>query len=282
MRSAEGLFLVDGPVLLAEALDSPLALRAVYVEEDAKRGTSDQVVAAATDAGVSVRQVRTGVLAKVLDLATPQDVVAVVQQPVFDLHASVQLAAERSRPILVLVDVSDPGNVGTLVRSAEASGCAAVVLVGGCADVFNPKTVRATAGAVFRVPTPRCDSLADLAPVAALSSVPLVGTAGAGGSTPEDAAMDAAVGIVVGSEAHGLAEQDLGLCDHLVTVPMEGSVESLNAAVAGSLVAFEAARQRRRRTATAVGTEPSGGARTPLGHNGGPSNHDQAATGEPT
>ena len=67
MRSAEGLFLVDGPVLLAEALDSPLALRAVYVEEDAKRGTSDQVVAAATDAGVSVRQVRTGVLAKVLE-----------------------------------------------------------------------------------------------------------------------------------------------------------------------------------------------------------------------
>nr|AGC72538.1 tRNA/rRNA methyltransferase (SpoU) [uncultured bacterium A1Q1_fos_862] len=281
MRSAEGLFLVDGPVLLAEALESSLSVRTVYVEQDPRRGTTERAVAAAADAGVAVRQVRTGVLAKVLDLASPQDVVAVVEQSSFDMEAVARLAAASSRPILALVEVSDPGNVGTLVRSAEASGCAGAVLVGECADVFNPKAVRATAGAVFRVPTARCDSLAELASVAERAAMPLVGTVGGDGVTPESVAMHAAVVIVVGSEAHGLAEKDLRLCGQLVTVPMEGRVESLNAAVAGSLLAFEAARQRRQRSATAVGPEPSGGARAPLSHNGGPSNHDQSATGEP-
>ena len=117
MRSAEGVFLVDGPVLIAEALESPLSVRAVYVEGDPMRGSTEQVLADVADAGGVVRQVRPGTLAKVLDLATPQGLVAVVEQPASDMHEAVRLAAASSRPVLVLVAVSDPGNVGTLVRS---------------------------------------------------------------------------------------------------------------------------------------------------------------------
>ncbi len=287
MRSAEGLFLVDGPVLLNEVLGSSLQVRSVYVEESAERPSTERVSSLADEAGVRVRTVRSGVLAKLLDLGSPQGLVAVVEQPAHDLAAAVGLAAGAARPLLVLSDVADPGNVGTLVRSAEASGCAAVVVVGACADVFGPKTVRASAGAIFRVPVPRCDTLADLATITRASGVPLVATVGREGTAPEHVVLDGAVAIIIGSEAHGLAESELSLCDRMVSVPMEGAVESLNAAVAGSLVAFEAARQRRCGAVSVAGSqrdavEPSGGAGTPLSHNGGPSNDDQAPSGERT
>ena len=269
MRSAEGAYLVDGPVLLAEALASGASVRGVYVEPDAARPAVGDVVDAATAAGVRVREVVPGALAKVLDLGSPQSVVAVVDQQPAECADVVATAAAERRPLLALVEVADPGNVGTLVRTAEAAGCVGVVLVGSCADLFNPKTVRATAGAVFRVPVAPA---ADLEQLRAPSrhDVRLVGTVGDAGPPPECVALDGAAVIVVGSEAHGLSAGSVAACDELVTIPMHGSVESLNAAVAGSVVAFEAARQRRSPGAAAETSDRSGGATTSVGHNDDP------------
>ena len=270
MRSDEGAYLVDGPVLLAEALAAGASVRSVYVEVDALRPVVRDAVEAAAGAGVRIREVTPGALAKVLDLGTPQSVVAVVGQRIAGAGEVVAAATGQGRPLLVLADVADPGNVGTLVRTAEAAGCAGAVLVGTCADLHNPKTVRATAGALFRLPVATAADLGSLAALLAERGVALVGTVGATGTPPEDVPLDGAVAVLVGSEAHGLPDDALARCDRLVSIPMEGRVESLNAAVAGSVVLFEAARQRRSVGSGSGAADRSGGGTTDVGHNDDP------------
>lgn len=277
MRSDEGAYLVDGPVLLAAALEAGVAVRTVYVEADAARPSVDDVVGAAQRAGVRVREVVPGALEKVLDLGAPQSVVAVVDQRTESLEQVANAARSAGRPLMVLVDVSDPGNVGTLVRTAEAAGCAGAVLVGSCADLFNPKTVRATAGALFRVPVASVAGLDELRTEGERQDIVLVGTVGAHGEAPEDVALDGCVAIVVGNEAHGLSAASVALCDRLLSIPMDGGIESLNVAVAGSVVAFEAARQRRRGPAGGPTPDRSGGRTTAVGHN-----DDPVASGRPS
>jgi len=263
-------------VLLAEALDAEAGVRTVYVEPDTAGDDVLDVVSRARAAGVAVRDVVPGALAKVLDLVTPRPVVAVVDQRLVAPADVIDAALGALRPVLVLVDVADPGNVGTLVRVAEAAGCAGVVLVGACADLHNPKTVRATAGAVFRVPTASADEPHAVLAMLRDAGVAVVGTAGGGGVAPEQADLGGAVVVVVGSEAHGLAPDVLAACDQLVSIPMDGAVESLNAAVAGAALAFEAARQRRAGGTVAPGAQRSGPGTAPLGHN-----DDPVAPGQP-
>lgn len=270
MRSAEGVYLVDGPVLLAEALDAGAVVRTVYVERDAARDAVHLAADAAAAAGVQVREVVPGALAKVLEVTTPQSIVAVVERTEAELAEVVSGATRTERPLLVLESVADPGNVGTLVRTAEASGCAGVVLVGSCADRFNPKTVRSTAGAIFRVPVAELDDIDELVAASDAAGLAVVGAVGGAGDLPERCDLRGAVAILVGSEAHGLSTAALARCDRTVAIPMEGRVESLNAAVAGSVLAFEAARQRRAVDATAPRPDPSGGTTTTVGHNDRP------------
>ncbi len=270
MRSAEGVYLVDGPVLLTEALDAGAVVRTVYLERDATRDAVHDAADAAADAGVQVREVMPGALAKVLDVTTPQSVVAVVERTEAELAELVSEATRIERPLLVLESVADPGNVGTLVRTAEASGCAGVVLVGACADRFNPKTVRSTAGAIFRVPVAELDDIGELAVTCSAAGIAVVGAVGDAEDLPERCDLRGAVAILVGSEAHGLSAVALERCDRTVAIPMEGRVESLNAAVAGSVLVFESARQRRAADATASPADRSGGTTTTVGHNDRP------------
>lgn len=249
MRSEEGVFLVDGPVLLQEAIDSPRELECVYVERDGARASTLDVVAHAEGAGVRVVDVLAGTLASVLELTAPQAVVTVVRRPTTTFDDLVAAAVAADRPVLVLAELADPGNVGTLVRVAEAAGCAGVVLSARSADPYNPKAVRASAGSVLRAPV-----VTDVAVPALLDSfddreLPQIGTLGVGGELPEDLDLAGVFALWLGSEAHGLPAEVVTRCTHRVTIPMDGRVESLNAAVAGSVVVFDAARQRRLRRA---------------------------------
>lgn len=234
---------------------------------------------AALGAGVRARLVADGALAKVLDLRSPRAMVAVVRARAVELGSVVALAAQRRRPLLVLAAVQDPGNAGTLVRVAEATGCVGVVLSAGSVDLHNPKTVRSTAGAVFRVPVVEGVELDEVLAACADAGVPTIATVGRGGTTVEDAPLVGAMSLLIGAEAHGLDPEVVAACSHRVTVPMEGSVESLNAAVAGAVVLFDAARQRRAVERDSAGptspggTSPGGtsaGAPSAMGQNGNP------------
>ena len=218
----------------------------MYVEPAA---ADDPAVRAAGAAGVPVHPVPEGALKKVLDLVTPQAVVTVARAVAASLAEVVAAAKSAGAPLLVLVELQDPGNAGTLVRVAEAAGCAGVVLTERSVDLYNPKTVRATAGSLFRVPVVQevtVDSVLDACDAA---GVPTLATVATQGADPEAAPLDAAVALLLGSEAHGLPDDLVARAGTRVTIPMVGNVESLNAGVAGAVLAFEAARRRRARVA---------------------------------
>lgn len=229
-------------MLLAEALAAGVGLDGVYVEPAA---SDDPAVRAAGTAGVPVHPVPEGALKKVLDLVTPQSVVAVARASVVPLADVVAAAASAGTPLLVLVELQDPGNAGTLVRVAEAAGCAGVVLTERSVDLHNPKTVRATAGSLFRVPVVQDVGVEAVLEACAASGVPTLATVALDGADPESSPLEGAVAVLLGSEAHGLAGDVVARADARVTIPMVGSVESLNAGVAGAVLAFEAARRRR-------------------------------------
>ena len=233
-------------MLLAEALAAQVALDGVYAEPVA---LDEPSVRAAAASGVPVHPVGEGALKKVLDLVAPQAVVAVARAQPVGLSQVVEAAAAAGTPLLVLVELQDPGNAGTLVRVAEAAGCAGVVLTERSVDLYNPKTVRATAGSVFRVPVAQGVPVDDLLAACAAAGVPVVATVASTGVDPSTAPLAGAAALLLGSEAHGLAGDLVARADALVTIPMGGQVESLNAAVAGAVLAFEAARRRRTRDA---------------------------------
>ena len=180
-----------------------------------------------------------GVLDKVADAVTPQPVLGVASIP--DTALDVVPAQGF---VLVLVDVRDPGNLGTAVRSADASGCAAVVVCGESVDVFNPKTLRATAGSVFHLAVAVTSTLDVVVDALRTSGRDVRGAVVEGGEPLWGAVLSESCAVVVGSESTGLTVPQLAILDGTVTIPMAGRAESLNVGVASALVCFESLRRR--------------------------------------
>ena len=223
------------------ALDAGAAVESVYV---APEGRSSRSVAAvvdrAFDAGVRVFDLGPGVIERVADTVSPQPVLAVVGFSPEALDVTRRLSM-----VAVLVDVRDPGNAGTIIRTADAAGIGAVIHCDGSVDPTNPKTVRASAGSIFHV---RVVSGGDAAAVVEkLKSWEFVtvGTTVRGGVDYAGFDWRQRVALVLGNEASGLDEELLGRLDHRVSIPMVGRAESLNVGVSASVLCFEALRQRR-------------------------------------
>ena len=235
-RRAEGAYLAEGVKLVEEALAAGAAVEAVYWS----RGAPAEVVERARAAGLPTYELAEGVLERVADAVTPQPVLAVVGAAVVEL-SDLQGAGS----VLVCDQVRDPGNAGTLVRTARAAGVDGVVWCRDSVDVYGPKTVRASAGAVFRVPL-----VVDAEPgpvMAELGGWGFNRLAAVAEGGRDYAAMDlrGRFALMVGNESHGLGSDHLDLADELVSVPMAGGTESLNVGVAAAVICFEAARQRR-------------------------------------
>jgi len=235
-RNEHGVFVCEGPRVITAALDQEVPLVEVLVGVDATpaaRAVADRAV----ECLVAVRQLAEGVAARLSATTTAQGVFAVVplRRDGIDALASASL-------VVVAPLLADPGNAGTLIRSAAAAGAEIIVLGPGSVDAYNPKTVRASAGACFAVQI--VEGVPAVTALEALRSagVRSVGAMATGGSAPEAVDFTGPVAIVLGHEVHGL-DTDLRL-DGRVTIPMR-STESLNVAMAGTALLFEAARQRR-------------------------------------
>ena len=226
---------IEGENLIGEALRSGLGFETVFVREGSEAVLQQLASLAAEECVVLSRDV----FASAVDTASPQGIAAMVVIPAEKPLVSLQDAG----PVLVLEALQDPGNVGTLLRSAEAFGVPFVLMTQDCVNPWNPKVVRASAGSVFRIPVLRsslagvreslpvgeCTIYAAVAPHAGARS--LLDTVFAGSSA-----------VMIGNEGAGLSAEALAIADVLVTTPC--AVESLNAAVAGSTLLYEAMRQR--------------------------------------
>jgi RNA methyltransferase, TrmH family len=227
---------------VAEALSAGLDVDEVLVAP----GVAPEVVAAAQRQGVAVRTVLADVLARALDARTPPGVAAVARRPDHPLGAV--LSAVRGGCSVVLADVADPGNAGTLVRAAEASGARAVLFTAGSVDPTNPKCVRAAAGALFHLPVSSEGDAGEVLRALGDLGVPRAATVVRGGRPYDEVDLSGEVAFVLGNEAHGLPADLDPLIDLRLTIPMAGRSESLNVAMAGSVLCFEALRQRRGRS----------------------------------
>jgi len=247
-RVESGRFVIEGPVVLVELLGAGVPVVELFVDvDDWDRSEVDaplrEAVRSAMAASVPVWGLRPGLVASIADTESPRGLLAVAPRR----PATIESMATGDGPVLVLVDVADPGNVGTSVRTAAAAGATGVVVAGASADPFGPKAVRASAGSIGRVPVAEADTALEALQALRVVGRHAVATIATGGAPPESVDLTAPVAIVVGSEAHGLPIEVIERCESTVTIPLSASVESVNAAIAGAVVLFEAARQRRMR-----------------------------------
>jgi TrmH family RNA methyltransferase len=262
-RQRARLFVAEGPQAVREAVAAH-ALRGVvkelYSTADAAQRHAD-ILAAATGAGLAPREVTDEVLAAMAGTVTPQGLLAVCR--FVDVPLETALAGH-PRLVAVLARVRDPGNAGTVLRAADASGAEALVVTDASVDVHNPKCVRATAGSLFHLPVVTGVPLAGA--VTGLRGAGLTVLAADGdGDLDLDDLLDAAaagqprgiagpVAWVFGNEAWGLPAEDLALADGVVRVPVHGRAESLNLAAAATVCLYAAARAQRRAAGCRTGS----------------------------
>ena len=226
-RREQGLTLAEGPAVVAELLASPWEVEAVLVEpgrhpklEQLARGRAELLA-------LEPQQME-----RLAAAQTSQGVVAITRPP----EAILDLA--RTNFVLLLEDLHDPGNLGTLARTARAAGVEALLVTGGT-DPYGPKALRAAAGALFHLPVARLED-----PLAVLAvGLELVCTVARGGQGLFEAELGGRIAIALGNEKRGLSDQLLTAATRLVTIPMQGDCESLNVAVSGALLMYERVRR---------------------------------------
>ncbi len=228
-------FLFEGPTQLAEAAAAGYPIDEIYATQAAYDATP--LVRELEASGTPAFVVEEAAARRISDVATPTGIVAVAPMRLMAAPALFRAGS----PILVLADLNDPANAGTLLRSADAFGCPGVLFGRLGVDPHHPKVVRGSMGAVFRLALAVSEPL-EAAEAAAEAGVAMVGLA-AEGPPIESELWEAPIGLVVGNERRGLGEWER-LCKRTVAIPMTGTAESLNAAVAGSIALYEASRRQ--------------------------------------
>ena len=244
-RRRERAFLVEGVRLVEDALRAGLSPRVALVDrEQLDRSPRGVAISAALRSmpGIELLRVSERVLASVTETVAPQGIVAVFTQP--EPSASPMFG-----PLALVLDgIRDPGNLGTILRAAEASGIVGGALLIGCADVWAPKVVRSGMGAHFRLPLLPDVDLSTARRLLGDRAIWLAEMSGGRAYDEVDWTRDCA--LVMGGEAAGASDEAERAATGVVSIPMAGGAESLNVAMATSIIVFEAARQRRKATKT--------------------------------
>ena len=217
-RKETGLFVVEGPRMAVELPED--RIERVYVTEHFLKSYKD--IAEKLRGLNCVEKVTDEVMKAMSDTETPQGILAVVRQSGYEMKDI--LRKQENAHLMILETLQDPGNLGTIIRTAEGAGVSAVIMDRGTTDIYSPKVIRSTMGAIFRMPFVYVEGAVDY----------------------DHADYTGKTGFLIGNEARGLSDDITSMADVCVKIPMAGKVESLNAAVAASIFMFEAARQRRK------------------------------------
>ena len=242
-RDEEGVYIVEGIRMYREA---PRAqVREVYVSEQFYSRYGEELGLAAW--GRQMEILSDHVFSHVSDTKTPQGILLVMEQRSCEICEMLDLDAQGRKPLLMVLDnLQDPGNLGTIFRTAEAAGATGILLSSDSVDVYNPKVIRSTMGAVFRMPFFYVKDLP--AAVKSLSSQGIRTYAAHlnGKNVYDEEDYTEGCAFLIGNEGNGLRDEVSECADCLIRIPMCGKAESLNAAVAAAVLMFEAGRQRRK------------------------------------
>jgi RNA methyltransferase, TrmH family len=250
-RCEGGLVGIEGPILLAEALRAGLHVRCVFVAQGSERTLETMNLPPEVEVLAMPRELLDAALAT----EAPQPVAALVEPPDWTWAHVVGVHKASAALIVVLAGLQDPGNLGTVLRSAEAFGADGVLCLEGTVSAWNPKTVRASAGSVFRIPVLQLCAVDAMTQLRG-ADIRILATSIQGAVAADRTDLVGPVVLLIGNEGNGLPADLAAKADGAITIPCPGPVESLNAAVATSVLLYEAARQRaaaRQRTANGGG-----------------------------
>lgn len=235
-RTEQGVYVVEGIKMFQEAPRQEIVK--VYISQELfEKGTLEESLE-----GVPHEVLKTEVFNHVADTKTPQGILCVMKQKKYTLD---HLTDRECPLLLVLENLQDPGNLGTMMRTAEGAGVTGVLLSKGCVDIYNPKTIRSTMGSIYRVPFLYTDDLlGDMDNLHKKGIVTYAAHLKGRGYYDEESYREPTA-FLIGNEGNGLSDEISEKAKQYIKIPMEGQLESLNAAVAAAILMYEASRQRR-------------------------------------
>jgi TrmH family RNA methyltransferase len=237
--TADGHIAIEGLRIVEEAIRSGLRFKAVIFSASGENRAQKLVPQLSSHVETVILPDK--LFASAVPSETPQGVAALVRPREFSLQDV--LARKEAGPLLVIAGVQDPGNLGTILRSAEAFGAGGVLLGDGTVSPFNPKVVRASAGSIFRMPVAKA-KLDQVLPLFKKEQIRAIATSSHKGIPLPEAKLSGPLAIFIGNEGAGLPRDLIAEMDEIVAIPHSAEVESLNAGMAASIVLYEAARQR--------------------------------------
>ncbi|WP_139491624.1 TrmH family RNA methyltransferase [Brevibacillus dissolubilis] len=244
-REETGTYLVEGPHLVEEAIRSGADIRAILYNIEYAMHPDCERALEETGRDLDIYAVSQQIMEKLSETKSPQGIIAVVGMPDRSFATWWKTASERDFLLLILDELQDPGNLGTILRTADAAGVDAVILGQGSVDIYNGKVVRATMGSLFRLPVfvEKLDEVVD--EVKSKGGSLLVTALGGESRSYDEPLYSGKTAIVIGNEARGVSQELKQAASQLVHIPLYGRAESLNAAVAAGVMLYEAQRQRK-------------------------------------
>ena len=243
-REKTNRYVAEGINLIEEALKNGAELDSVFIREDfAEEAEGKALAERLTEQGCDLFLLSRVLFDRTVNTETPQGIAAAVKQP--DCHVGRFCEGDPSN-ILVLDRLQDPGNLGTIIRTADAAGFRRILVMKGTADLFSPKTVRAAAGSLYRMKFAYGDEPREVLSLLGSHGFQTVCTSPRAEINYFDADISRSTALIIGNEANGACDVFLQGADLLINIPMEGSIESLNAGTAASVIMYESVRQRLR------------------------------------
>lgn len=238
-RDEQGIFVIEGIKMFEEAREAGL-LKKVYASESFYLEKLREKPNYFDDLDYEI--LTDQVYKEASDTKTPQGIMGTVKKAQYQLE---HMLLHPNACLLLLEDIRDPGNLGTMIRTAEGAGVTGIILSDSSVDVYNPKVIRATMGSIYRVPFYQAEDFYEVLTQIKVRGIEIYAAHLQGISYDTEGGFRKRCAFLIGNEANGLSDQASGLAGTLIKIPMEGKVESLNAAVAAAILMYEAARQRR-------------------------------------
>lgn len=241
VREEDGIYIVEGLRMFVEAPQDKV--REVYVSESFYKKKREELCLDAW--GKKLEILSDSVYGHVSDTKTPQGVLVVMEQMKYSLEEVIAGKEGRASLLMVLDNLQDPGNLGTILRAGEAAGVTGVVMSSDCVDIYNPKVIRSTMGSIYRMPFIYVEDLPTVVKMLGEKEIHTYAAHLKGKRSYEEEDFTKGTAFLIGNEGNGLQDEVADAAEIYVKIPMCGEVESLNAAIAASVLMFEAARQRR-------------------------------------
>lgn len=243
-RRKDGVFLAEGVKMYEEAPGE--SVLEVYISQDMEERLQKNAVPRNEIIWNKLQQngyevVSEEVFAKMSDTQTPQGILSVLKRPEYDFR---KLLEQKNPLFVILENLQDPGNLGTIIRTGEGAGITGVIMSAQTVDIFNPKTIRATMGSIYRVPFVYVDNMKEAIEGLHKKKIRVYAAHLQGKAYYQDISFREPTAFLIGNEGNGLTRETADMADSYIKIPMEGQVESLNAAVATALLIYEAHRQR--------------------------------------